>query len=61
MTTEELKKKEAEKAANAAKRSLYTSMAKYHQGEVERYKRQADAADPIELEAAPPPGDFAGL
>jgi len=61
MTTEELKKKEAEKAANAAKRTFYLSMARYHQAEVERFKKQADDADPLQLVGPPPPPELAGL
>lgn len=62
MTTEEQQKKqEAEKAALAAKKSFYTSMAKYHEGEVARYKRQADDCDPVELASSPAAKTYGGL
>jgi hypothetical protein len=61
MTAEEQKKQEDEKAALAAKKSFYVSMAQYHEREVERFKKQADACDPIALETPARKGNFGGL
>lgn len=61
MTAEDQKKQETEKAARAAKKSFYIEMAKYHEGEVSRYKKQADDCDPAELVSAAPAGAFGGL
>jgi hypothetical protein len=61
MTPEELKKQEADKAARAAQKSFYVSMAAYHEREVLRFKKQADDVDPVELDSAGSSGDFAGL
>jgi hypothetical protein len=61
MTAEEQKKQEDEKATRAAKKSFYTSMAKYHEGEVARYNKQADDCEPVELASTPAAKNFGGL
>jgi hypothetical protein len=62
MTATTEKQQETEKAARAAKKSFYVSMAEYHKGEVARYQKQAEeCSEPMELAPLAPAKKYGGL
>jgi hypothetical protein len=60
-TTEEQKAATAKKAKAAIDKTNFTTLAKFHEKEAQRYYQKADDCDSFELAHRPPTENFGGL